>query len=146
MGVLSGCTLLHDVGYLESGMTASCESIVIGHEVVEHARRLLQTVEISGETLAVETINRVGPGGTFLQERHTVRHLRDFWYSHLLDRRRYSQWFDDGRQTMFDRLKARVQDILSSHESVPLDESVVQSIHDLIAARDSDVSSRSSRG
>jgi len=138
--------LLHDVGYLESGMTASCESIVFGSEVVEYAWRLLQIVEISEETLAVETINRVGPGGTFLQERHTVRHLRDFWYSSLLDRRRYSQWFDDGRQTMFDRLKARVGDILSAHESVSLDESVARSIRDLIAARDGDVSSRSSCG
>ena len=146
MGLLSGCTLLHDVGYLESGMTASCESIVFGSEVVEHARRLLQTVEVSQETLAVETINRVGPGGTFLPERHTVRHLRDFWYSSLLDRRRYSQWCDSGRQTMFDRLKARVRDILSSHESVPLDESVSRSIHDLTAARDSDGSSSTSRG
>jgi len=144
MGLLSGCTLLHDVGYLESGMTASCESIVFGSEVVEYAWRLLQTVEISEETLAVETINRVGPGGTFLPERHTVRHLRDFWYSSLLDRRRYSQWFDDGRQTMFDRLKARVGDIFSAHESVPLDESVARSIRDLIAARDCDGSSGTS--
>jgi trimethylamine--corrinoid protein Co-methyltransferase len=146
MGLLSGCTMLHDVGYLESGMTASCESIVFGHEVVEYARRLLQTVDITEETLAVETINRVGPGGTFLQERHTVRHLRDFWYSSLLDRRRYSQWVDDGHETMFDRVKARVQDILSSHKSVPLDESVARSIHDLIAARDGDGSSITSRG
>jgi trimethylamine--corrinoid protein Co-methyltransferase len=136
MGLLSGCTLLHDVGYLESGMTASCESIVFGSEVVEYARRLLQTVEITEDTLAVETISRVGPGGTFLPERHTVRHLRDFWYSPLLDRRRHSQWVEDGRQTMFDRLKARVRDILSCHEPVPLAESIVQSMRDLISSRD----------
>jgi trimethylamine--corrinoid protein Co-methyltransferase len=145
MGLLSGCTLLHDVGYLESGMTASCESIVFGSEVVEYARRLLQSVEITDETLAVEAISRVGPGGTFLPERHTVRHLRDFWYSHLFDRRRYSQWVDDGRQTMFDRLKGRVPSILSSHESVPLDEAIVQGMHDLISARDR-VASRKTSG
>jgi trimethylamine--corrinoid protein Co-methyltransferase len=144
MGLVSGCTLLHDVGYLESGITASCESILFGSEVVEYARRLLQAVEIDDETLAVETISRVGPGGTFLPERHTVRHLRDFWYSPFFDRRRYSQWVEEGRQTMLDRLKARTRDILSSHEAVPFDEAVRRSMRDLISARDRVASRRSS--
>ena len=96
MGLLSGCSLLHDVGYLESGMTASCESMIFGNEVVEYARRVLQNVDVTQETLAVQTIKRVGPGGTFLDAPHTVSHLRDFWYSRLVDRRRYSQWVNDG--------------------------------------------------
>ncbi len=137
MGLLSGCNLLHDVGYLESGMTASCESILFGNEVVEYARRLLQTVDVTEEALAVETIKRVGSGGTFLDAPHTVSHLRDFWYSRLVDRRRYSQWVTDGSQTMCDRLTERVREIFSSHEPAPLPESIVQRMDGLISARDS---------
>ncbi len=139
MGLLSGCSLLHDVGYLESGMTASCESIIFGNEVVEYARRLLQNVDVTQETLAVQTIKRVGPGGTFLDAPHTVSHLRDFWYSRLIDRRRYSQWVNDGGQTMYGRLRARTEELLSSHEPTPLDRSLAKSMSSLIAARDDSV-------
>ena len=142
MGFLSGCNLLHDVGYLEAGMTASCESIVLGNEVVEAVRRLLQKVDVDEENLAVEMIKQVGPGGMFLQEPHTRKHLRDFWYSPLIDRRRYEQWVSKGRQTMSDRLKARTEEILSSHEPLPMDESVRKSIDEFIAARDREAPSQ----
>lgn len=136
MGLLSQCNLLHDVGYLESGLTASCESIVLGNEVVEFARRLLQRVDVNEETLALETIKRVGPGGTFLTEFHTLAHFREFWQSPLIDRRIHDKWVARGRQTMSDRLNARTQEILSSHQPLPLDKSIVQSIDDFIDAKD----------
>jgi trimethylamine--corrinoid protein Co-methyltransferase len=136
MGLLSHCNLLHDVGYLESGLVASCESIVFGNEVVELARRTLQRVPVDEESLAEEAIKRLGPGGTFLMEEHTVKHMRDFWYSPLIDRRRYEQWVGAGRQTMSDRLRERTREILSSHEPVPLDRSILKSMDAFIAARD----------
>jgi trimethylamine--corrinoid protein Co-methyltransferase len=141
MGFLSGCNLLHDVGYLESGMTASCESIVLGNEVVEFVRRLLQNIDVDEDSLAVEMIKRVGPGETFLKEPHTRTHLRDFWYSPLIDRHRYTEWDWDGRLTMLDRLRQQVQVILSSHKPAPLDEFVIRGIDDFIAARDAQAAS-----
>jgi len=141
MGFLSGCNLLHDVGYLESGMTASCESIVLGNEVVEFVRRLLQNVDVDEDSLAVEVIKRVGPGETFLKEGHTRTHLRDFWYSPLLDRGRYTEWDWEGRPTVLDRLRQQVQVILSSHKPPPLDESIIRSIDAFIAARDAQAAS-----
>lgn len=140
MGLLSQCNLLHDVGYLESGMAASCESILFGDEVVEFARRTLQRVPVDEESLAVEAIKRLGSGGTFLMEEHTVRHVRDFWYSPLIDRCRYEEWVGAGRQTMSDRLRARARKILSSHEPVPLDRSILKSMDEFIAAQDSEAS------
>ncbi len=144
MGLLSGCNLLHDVGYLESGMTASCESIVFGNEVVDYARRLVQKVDVSEEALAVETIKRAGPGGMFLMEPHTVAHLHDFWHSRLIDRGRHSQWVAGGRKTMFDRLQERVRELLSSHQAAPLDRSVIEAIDGLIEARESSAGSKGS--
>ena len=144
MGLLSGCNLLHDVGYLESGMTASCESIVFGNEVVEYARRLVQKVDVSDDTLAVETIKRAGPGGMFLMEPHTVAHLHDFWHSRLIDRGRHSQWVSGGGKTMFERVQERVRELLSSHQAAPLDVSVIEAIDDLIEARESNAGSKGS--
>ncbi|MCP4519657.1 MAG: trimethylamine methyltransferase, partial [Delftia sp.] len=139
MGLLSGCNLLHDVGYLESGLAASAEAILFGDAVIEFARRMLPAVPVDRGALAVESIKRVGPGGTFLMENHTVKHLRDFWYSPLVDRRRYDEWATGGRQTMSDRLRAQVREILASHEPLPLDSALAQGMDDFIAACDEQV-------
>jgi trimethylamine---corrinoid protein Co-methyltransferase len=96
--------------------------------VIEYVRRMLQPVSISEGTLATESIKRVGPGGTFLTEDQTLANCRSFWYSPLVDRRRYDGWLEAGSLTMWDRLNARVQDILTSHRPAPLDPSVAQGV------------------
>jgi trimethylamine--corrinoid protein Co-methyltransferase len=138
MGLLSGCNLLHDVGYLESGMVASCESIVFGNEVIAYARRMIQPVVVNPETLAVDIIKRVGPGGTFMTERHTLSHFREFWYSPLIDRNRHEGWVNAGRQSMSDRVRKKAEDILASYTPPALDPSIVAAIDEKITALERD--------
>jgi trimethylamine---corrinoid protein Co-methyltransferase len=136
MGLLSGCNLLHDVGYLESGMAASCESIVFGNEVVAYARRIIQPVVVSQETLATDLIKKVGPGGSFMTERHTFKHFREFWYSPLIDRHRHDGWVQEGSLSMLDRIRKRTAEILASHVPLPLDMDIMRAIDDRIADLD----------
>ena len=133
LGLLSGCNLLHDVGYLESGLLASCESILFGNEVIEFTRRMLPEVKVNEDTLSTEMIKRVGPGGMFLAEEHTLNHFRDFWYSPLIDRRRYQNWVTAGSQSMIDRIRDSVHEILTSHKAEPLDKSVIDHIEETIS-------------
>jgi trimethylamine--corrinoid protein Co-methyltransferase len=72
----AGSNLNHDVGYLDFGLTASLELIVIVDEYVALNRRIFAGVEVTPETLAVDTIRQVGPGGDFLSSRHTAKHVR----------------------------------------------------------------------
>ncbi len=135
-GLLSHCNLLHDVGYLESGLTASCESIVFGNEVVEYVRHILKPIEVNKETVPMKLLKKVGPNQTFFEADHTLRHLRDFYYSPLIDRNRYITWDKRGRQTMSDRLKKRVQQILATHKPLPLDKTISEEIDNIIATED----------
>lgn len=123
-GLASHCNMLHDVGYLESGLTASCESIVLGNEVVEIARRILQPFEVNEETVPIDLLKEISPNQTFLKSDHTLRHLRDFYYSPLIDRNRYHSWAEKGHKTMTDRLKDHVQDILATHHPIALDDEI----------------------
>jgi trimethylamine---corrinoid protein Co-methyltransferase len=136
MGLLSGCNLLHDVGYLESGMAASCDSIVFGNEVVAYTRRIIQPVVVNDETLATDLIKKVGPGGTFMTERHTLKHFREFWYSSLIDRNRHEGWVNAGRLSMSDRVHRKAAEILASHTPPALALDIVRSIDESIAALD----------
>ena len=79
LGALSRATLLHDVGYLESGLQSSYETIVLGEELVGYARALLVEVGVDDEALALNEIDAVGPGGSHLGRDYTRKHHRETW-------------------------------------------------------------------
>lgn len=136
MGLLSQVNMLHDVGFLDFGRVASCESIVFADEVVAYSRSALQAVPVDRETLSVETIKQVGPGGSFLTEAYTVEHFRDFYDSSLIDRRRHEQWVGKGSKTMSDRLHSRAQELLASHQPNALDPSIIKNMDRLIGEQE----------
>jgi trimethylamine--corrinoid protein Co-methyltransferase len=122
VAALSGGNLIHDVGYLESGLTTSFEMLVTSDEVIGIVKRFMQGIEVNEETLALDTINKVGPGGHFLGEDHTYRHFREHWYPGLLDRGNYQSWVANGKTTLAQRVNQRVREILETHSPEPLPE------------------------
>jgi trimethylamine--corrinoid protein Co-methyltransferase len=129
-----GGNLVHDVGYIESGLTTSYEMLVSMDEVVGMIGRFMEGVDVSDEALALDVIDRVGPGGHFLAEEHTLRHFRQNWYPGLLDRRNRAAWEEDGQLTLGDRATARVRQILDTH-APPLLREATASLLDSILQR-----------
>jgi len=117
---LSGGNLIHDVGYIESGLTASYEMLVSMDEVAGLVKRFMEGVEITEETLALEVIDGVGPGGNFVDGDHTLRHFRGNWFPGLFDRGTRAAWETGGRLTLGDRARTRVREILDHHRPAPL--------------------------
>ena len=118
---LSGANLIHDVGYMESGLTGSFEMIVLTNELVDLADHFMQGIEVSEETLMLDEIDQVGPGGHFLNTERTLSRFRDFWYPSLIDRNRRPEWLEQGGTTLGERLNKRVKEILKEHQPEPLD-------------------------
>jgi trimethylamine--corrinoid protein Co-methyltransferase len=132
---LIGNNLIHDLGYLGSGMTASLESLAICDEVVGMARRIARGVELSPEHLALEVIKEVGPAGNYLTHDHTLEHFRrELWFPRLFDQRNYDTWVREGSTTLAERARKRAMEILERHSPPPL-ESRVQRRIDRILAR-----------
>ena len=75
--VLAGAVGIGTVGHLENAVTFSPLQLVIDNEIVGYLRRAIRGVEVTDETLALDTIRAVGPGGNYLMEDHTVHHFRD---------------------------------------------------------------------
>ncbi len=67
----SGANLNHDVGYIEHGNCASLENLVISNDLIGFARRIVKGIEVNDDTLGLDVIDKVGPGGHFLGEAHT---------------------------------------------------------------------------
>jgi trimethylamine--corrinoid protein Co-methyltransferase len=118
---LSGANLIHDVGYLESGLLGSFDMLVMSDEVIGMAKRILSGVTVTPETLAVDLIEQVGPGGHYLTQEHTRQHFRsETWFPTLIDRQMRRAWEAGGRKTMADRVRAKVVHILEHHEPLPI--------------------------
>ena len=72
-----GANLNHDVGYMDFGLSGSLAEVVLVAEFISRNRQLLKAIEVDDETLAVDVLKAVGPGGDFLGQRHTRKHLRE---------------------------------------------------------------------
>ena len=124
LGALSRATLLHDVGYLASGMQSSYETIVLGNELVGYARALLAEVGVDEEALALNEIDAVGPGGSHLGRDFTRRHHRGFWSPSLFDRAAYERWHAAGASTLKERVQARTAALRAEPRAFSLEDSV----------------------
>lgn len=132
---LAGADLVHDVGYTESGITGSMHQLVMMDEAIQMTQRILKGIEVNEETLALDVIERVGPGGHFLNDDHTYEHFRtEFWFPTLIDRQRWSDWEAAGKQTMGDRVQERINEILDTHEPVPLEPGIQTQLDEILAA------------
>jgi trimethylamine--corrinoid protein Co-methyltransferase len=133
MAKFSGANLIHDVGYVESGLTTSYEMIVLTDELVTLTDQLMKGIEITDETLMLDEIHAVGPGGHFMDTEQTLKRFRDFWYPDLLDRGRREQWLANGSTTLGQRLNARVKEILRDHQAPALDAKVKEKLQEIVA-------------
>ncbi|RME62156.1 MAG: trimethylamine methyltransferase, partial [Caldilineae bacterium] len=122
--LMMGVNLVHDVGYLEAGLTTSPELIVLTAELIEEHRRFMEGVDLSDEALALEVIHQVGPGGDFLTTDHTLAHYKSFWYPTLFERRRHDYWEASGGTSLARRLKERTISLMQDHQPERLPASV----------------------
>ncbi|MBN2553335.1 MAG: trimethylamine methyltransferase family protein [Spirochaetales bacterium] len=133
---LIGNNLIHDMGYLEMGMTGSLESVVICDEVVSFVKRFGRGVDFSAEHLALEVIEEVGPSGNYLTHDHTLRHFREeFWFAELMDHNNYDSWAKGGSRSLSDRAHERAGRILEQHSPPALGKKAVDEIYRIAAGR-----------
>jgi trimethylamine--corrinoid protein Co-methyltransferase len=118
---LAGLNLIHDVGYLGAGMICSPEMLVMSDEICGMARHFLRGIEINADTLATEAIDQVGPGGNFLQSRHTFEHFKnETWFPKLMRRHYHDTWVGQGKPSTQDRVREKLANIIDTHQPVPL--------------------------
>ncbi len=110
---LAGADVVHDLGYLESGMTGSLAQLAVCDEIVGWLRHLTGRIDVDTEALALDTIDEVGPDGQFLTARHTLAHYREQWYPSLFERQTYEGWLGAGGLDLVQRAAARVDDLLA---------------------------------
>lgn len=120
---LAGINMISGVGALDFVNTFSLEKLVIDHEVCGTVLRLQRGIDCSPEALAVDVIDKLGPGGVYLEDEHTMQRLRteSFLPSNVFDRHDRGGWELDGKKDTFARARERVKEIEETHTPAPLD-------------------------
>jgi len=121
---LVGANLIHDSGWLDHGSVASPGYMVLVNEILHMVQQLMAGMPVSDETLALDVMDQVGPGGHYLNEDHTYSHFKDVWYSDLFDRTILDEWRAQGERQFAERLRARTKEAME-HEPVPLPDDVL---------------------
>ena len=144
---LAGLNLIHDVGYMASGMACSVEQLVMGNEIVGMAKRFINGITVNRETLAREVIEAVGPAGHFLQQKHTLKHFKnELWHAKLLNHKAIGPWEEAGKQTMEERVKEEVKNILANHQPEPLDDKVISELERLKKEGEKEILAKKEKG
>jgi trimethylamine--corrinoid protein Co-methyltransferase len=110
---LAGMTMSQSLGTLSFGQYSSQEMVVICDELVHSIKRILEGINITEDTLAVDLIRSVGPGGDFLQQDHTVMYFRqELYFPDLFRRQSIEQWEKSGKKLAHQLAHDRVLQIL----------------------------------
>ncbi len=127
---LIGGNMIHDIGYIESGLTSSPEMMVASDEIIDMVKRILRGIPVDDESMALDVINEIGPGGHFLQHDHTYqRFKKEIWKPKMIDRQNWENWELTGSKTYQQRVRERVIEILEADTAPLLDEPMYKELH-----------------
>jgi len=125
---LVGANLVHDAGsWLDHGSLASPAYMVLVNEILYMVKQYMGGINVDDENLALDLIDKIGPGGHHLNEDHTMKHFKDIWYSDLFDRKIYDVWLEEGGLTFDQRLKSKTESLME-HQPEPLPHDVLKEI------------------
>ena len=130
--LLAGANLVHDVGYLGQGLVGHPAALVMCAEIISYMKRYLAGFSLDASHLALEVIDRVGPGGQYLADQHTFEHFREeHWRPGLTNRFPPEVWLEKGRQNWADLTTDRARKILAEHRPEPLSPEIRAALDEL---------------
>jgi trimethylamine--corrinoid protein Co-methyltransferase len=127
---MAGADCVHlAAGMLDSGNSVSYEQYAIDDEIIGSVCRVLRGIKVGEETLASQVIEKVGPGGHFVLEDHTVEHMmHEFFYPALAVRMNFDVWERQGRPSMLIRAKEATRKGLEASSKSVLDPALLRQI------------------
>ncbi len=126
--LLAGADLISGIGSVDTSNTLSLEQLVLDSELVEYVRRSRGPIRVDADTIHLDLLSRLGPGGNYLKELHTLRNFREaLWSPEILQR----DGFVDGQPSearVRSRAQAKARELLAKHTPAPLDPDVRRAV------------------
>jgi trimethylamine--corrinoid protein Co-methyltransferase len=121
MAALSGASLVHDAGFLDCADIGSLPMLVLTDEIIGMVKRLMRGIEVNRDTIMLDLIEQVGPGGHFLDEPQSASlSRREVWMPTVLDRNQHAIWEQAGAKDTAHRVSEKLRKILAKHQPLAL--------------------------
>ena len=137
LSTMMACIVMSDMllgaGFLHGSRIWSYAEMMLDCEIFSVIHKMMQGIVINDDTLALDIIANVGPGGNFLTQKHTRQHMRDIFLPQFMDRRPYSEWEskkDDARDWALEKARKT----LASHQPDTLDANISSELSRIIAS------------
>ena len=143
--VMGGVNLLYQgAGWLEGGLTASYEKLILDAEILQMMSEVLQPLVIDEAEIGVDTIAEVGPGGHFFGAAHTLERFEHAFYRPILsDWRNFETWQDDGSRTAAERANGIWKQLLAEFEPPATDQARSEAIDAFVTRRTREIEAAS---
>jgi trimethylamine--corrinoid protein Co-methyltransferase len=135
--VMAGVNLLYQgAGWLEGGLTASYEKLIIDAEILQMMAEVLQPLEVSEASLGFDAIAEAGPGGHFFGTAHTLERYETAFYRPLVSEgRNFETWQADGSRTATERANSTWKRLLAEAVPPPLDPAIIEELDAFVERR-----------
>jgi trimethylamine--corrinoid protein Co-methyltransferase len=140
--IMGGVNLIeHAAGWLEGGLTASFEKLILDAEMLQMMRSFLDPIAVDEASMAIDTIGEVGPGGHFFGTSHTLARFENAFYEPMLsDWRNFENWSESGAKTGTERANLIWKELLRTYEQPPLDPAIDEELEAFVARRKEEIS------
>ncbi|MFP6741879.1 MAG: trimethylamine methyltransferase family protein, partial [Alphaproteobacteria bacterium] len=126
----------HGAGWIEGGLTASFEKVIIDSEILQMMAELLQPIVVDDDTLAIDAMAEAGPGGHSFGTAHTLERYETAFYQPMLsDWRNFETWEETGGLTATQRANGIWKQMLKDYEQPPLDPAIDEELKAFMARR-----------
>ena len=135
--IMGGVNLLmHGAGWMEGGLHASYEKMILDAELLGMVEAFLEPVEVSDDTMALEAIAEVGPGGHFFGVEHTQSRYKTAFHKPMLsDWRNYETWQEAGSPELPSKANRIWKELLAAYEPPPMDPAIREELDAFVDRR-----------
>ena len=135
--IMGGVNLLkHGAGWMEGGLQASFEKMVLDADLLQMVMAFLSPLEVSTDTLALDAIAEVGPGGHFFGTPHTQARFKTAFFSpSISDWRNYETWDEAGRPEAYGKANRIYRQLLDEYVPPEMDPAIAEELAAFVARR-----------
>ena len=139
--IMGGANLVnHAAGWLEGGLTASFEKLIMDAEMLQMMAEYLRPIEVNDDELALDAIAEVGPGGHHFGTAHTLARYESAFYAPILsNRQNYEAWESAGSIDAGMRANTIWKQMLNEYQQPALDPAINDALVDYVKRRKEDI-------
>ena len=127
-----GSEIMNGIGLLDDSTVLSYEELLIDNDLVGLVINSAKEIDVSKETLATDIIEKVGIGGSYLTEMHTLKHVREFHTPTIWSKDSFDSWVSRGKKSTLAVAREKAEWILKEHKPKKLDQDKAKALDKIV--------------